>query len=199
MPILSASGFIPLYVNHRHSCLRCLWILLFGYCSVLSSFVQASPKVQFEGYALPFVYHNSSAPTPTASFISAEGTKHSLAEYKGNVILVNLWATWCAACMQEMPELDALQNEFSTRNFKLLMLNQDLAGSSAVQHFLSARGYSNLSTDRDPGMQFGLVFGQTMLPTTLLFNAKGELMGQLIGPAAWNSPEAKRLIKQYLP
>ncbi|MCW8885456.1 MAG: TlpA family protein disulfide reductase [Motiliproteus sp.] len=153
----------------------------------------------FRGYTAPFVYTKPSTPATDVGFIDIEGNRQTLADYKGQVVLVNLWASWCGTCILEMPELEALQKKLGGKNFKVLTLNQDLKSGQQALAFLHQRGFQNLTGHIDPNYQFGQAFNQTLLPMTLLFDSQGRQIGHLIGAADWNSKQAQSLIKQFLP
>jgi len=150
----------------------------------------------FSGHVQPFVF--ASVPATTVPFFDPANQLHRLSDFKGQVLVVNLWATWCAACLQEMPELQALQQTMGDQGVKVLTLNQDLTDGAGVRNFLDDRGYSDLKAYRDINMLFGEAVGQNMLPMTLLFDRKGQGVGYLIGPADWNSAAARVLIRSYL-
>lgn len=150
----------------------------------------------FSGHVQPFVF--APVPAPTIPFFDPANQLYRLSDFNGQVLVVNLWATWCAACLQEMPELQALQQAMGDQGVKVLTLNQDLADGAGVRRFLDDRGYSGLKAYRDINMLLGEAVGQKMLPMTLLFDRKGQGVGYLIGPAEWNSAAARALIRSYL-
>lgn len=155
-----------------------------------------SSEPAFSGHVQPFVF--SSVPAPAIPFFDPANQLHRLSDFKGQVLVVNLWATWCAACLQEMPELEALQQAMGEQGVTVLALNQDLSEGAKVRRFLDARGYSGLAAYRDINMLFGEAVGQKLLPMTLLFDRSGQGVGYLIGPADWNSASARALIRRYL-
>ncbi|WP_432474857.1 TlpA family protein disulfide reductase [Amphritea sp. HPY] len=150
----------------------------------------------FTGHVQPFVF--SFVPAPSIPFFDSVNQLHRLSDFKGQVLVVNLWATWCAACLQEMPELEALQQTMGEQGVTVLALNQDLPEGEKVRRFLDVRGYSGLTAYRDINMLFGEAVGQKLLPMTLLFDRSGQGIGYLIGPADWNSAAARALISRYL-
>ncbi|OMH34040.1 hypothetical protein BGP75_12185 [Motiliproteus sp. MSK22-1] len=153
----------------------------------------------FTGHSQPFVYTDNKSITPDTAFMDKDGNVQRLSDYRGKVVLVNLWATWCSACLYEMPELNALQQEWGSKGLKVLTLNQDLNDGKAALQFLHSRGYSQLTGHLDPNYLFGQAFGQKLLPMTLLFDTTGRQIGHLVGVAEWNSTKAKHLIGKYLP
>jgi thiol-disulfide isomerase/thioredoxin len=136
-------------------------------------------------------------PLPTFAFASAEGPK-TLADFKGRIVLFNLWATWCVPCREEMPALDRLEAERGSQNFTVLALNMDTRNTERVPQWLDDNNIKKLARYTDAeGKAFqalrkdGLVTG---LPTTLLIGRDGCLIGAMSGPAKWDGADALALI-----
>ena len=134
---------------------------------------------------------------PELSFLSAEGEALTLADFAGQAMLVNLWATWCAPCRAEMPALAELQAELGGDDFKVLAINIDTGDVAKPKAFLDEIGVSNLGLYRDASMgvfntlkKEGLAFG---LPVTLMIGKDGCMLGAMNGPAEWASTDAKAL------
>ncbi len=134
---------------------------------------------------------------PELAFMSAEGEAMTLAEFAGQALLVNLWATWCAPCRAEMPALAELQAELGGDDFKVLAINIDTGDVAKPKAFLDEIGVSNLGLYRDASMgvfntlkKEGLAFG---LPVTLMIDKDGCMLGAMNGPAEWASTDAKAL------
>jgi thiol-disulfide isomerase/thioredoxin len=134
------------------------------------------------------------------SFKTPDGADTSLAAFAGRTVLVNLWATWCVPCRTEMPALDRLQAALGGDKFSVAAVNIDIGASGAdrARKFLGDAGVKNLALYTDPTTgvfkdlkKKGLAFG---LPTTVLINGKGCRLGQVEGPAEWDSDDAKALI-----
>ena len=134
---------------------------------------------------------------PELAFMSAEGEAMTLADFAGQAMLVNLWATWCAPCRAEMPALAELQAELGGDDFKVLAINIDTGDVAKPKAFLDEIGVSNLGLYRDASMgvfntlkKEGLAFG---LPVTLMIGKDGCMLGAMNGPAEWASTDAKAL------
>lgn len=134
---------------------------------------------------------------PELGFVSAEGEALTLADFAGQAMLVNLWATWCAPCRAEMPALAELQAELGDDDFKVLAINIDTGDVAKPKAFLDEIGVSNLGLYRDASMgvfntlkKEGLAFG---LPVTLMIGKDGCMLGAMNGPAEWASADAKAL------
>lgn len=132
------------------------------------------------------------------NFVNDTGKESSLEDSAGKTRLVNLWATWCVPCREEMPALNALETNLGDDKFQVVAINIDTGAADKPKAFLSDIGVDALKLYRDDTMgvfnqlkKDGLAFG---LPVTLLVDAKGCLLGSMNGPAAWDSPDARKLI-----
>ena len=137
-------------------------------------------------------------PLPNLSFDSPDGTKVSLADFKGRTVLFNLWATWCVPCRQEMPALDRLQGLLGSKDFVVVAVNIDTTRLDRPKAFLNEIGVKNLKfyADSTAGAfqglkQTGKVLG---LPTTILIDKDGCEIGTIAGPAQWDSQDAVALL-----
>jgi thiol-disulfide isomerase/thioredoxin len=137
-------------------------------------------------------------PLPELIFDTPEGTKASLADFKGRTVLLNLWATWCVPCRQEMPALDRLQGLRGSKDFAVVAVNIDTTRLDRPKAFLEEIGVKNLTlyTDNTAGVfqtlkQEGKVIG---LPTTILIGKDGCEIGTMAGPAQWDSQDALALL-----
>jgi thiol-disulfide isomerase/thioredoxin len=137
-------------------------------------------------------------PAPQASFSDAAGRDLSLADFKGRVVLLNFWATWCAPCVREMPTLDRVQGKLGAHGLSVIAVSEDRGGLEAVGPFVKQLGLQHLEIYLDPRGTLAREFGLAGLPTTLLIDAEGRLVGGLEGPAEWDSNDALILIRYYL-
>ena len=132
---------------------------------------------------------------PEISFADAEGAEKSLSEWRGKVVLVNIWATWCVPCRQEMPALEKLQAALGGKDFQVVAVNIDRGGIDKPKSFLVETGAAHLTLYTDPSRKLFSALKAMGMPTTLLLDRKGHEIGRLVGPADWDSPEALALIK----
>jgi len=152
-----------------------------------------------EAPGLPaFVYKASPEPVANVNFADESGAAKSLADFRGKVVLLNLWATWCAPCREEMPSLDRLQKELGSDRFQVVALAVDRSGVDAVRKFLDGVKASSLELYIDTTTRAGTAAKVIGMPTTLLIDAQGREIGRLPGPAEWDSPAAKALIQAAL-
>ncbi|MFC6447372.1 thiol:disulfide interchange protein TlpA [Shinella zoogloeoides] len=141
-------------------------------------------------------------PLPDLTFNGPDGKARTIADFAGRTLLVNLWATWCVPCREEMPALNALQKTLGSDRFEVVAINIDTGDDEKPKAFLDETGVHDLAFYRDASMgvfntlkKEGLAFG---LPVTLLMDEKGCLISAMNGPAAWDSEDAKALINAAL-
>ena len=160
--------------------------------------VKIAPVAVAEGSMVAFVKHPSPKDVPALSFVDEAGATHDNSVFKGKVTLLNLWATWCAPCRKEMPELGKLQRELGGADFQVVELSEDLKGYEASAAFLKQVGAENLTLFADDKAKALDALLAPGLPVTLLLNRDGKEVGRLLGPAPWSSDEAKVIIKAVI-
>ncbi|MDX2287734.1 MAG: TlpA disulfide reductase family protein [Hyphomicrobiaceae bacterium] len=158
---------------------------------------KAAAGAASEGSLAAFVVKSDRPRVPDVAFTDANGQSVSLADFKGKTILLNLWATWCAPCRKEMPDLDRLQRDLGSETFKVVALSLDRGGLDASKAFLDKIGVKHLELYVDDTGRASTPLKIIGMPTTLLIDPDGREIGRLIGPAPWDSPEAKALISTH--
>lgn len=150
------------------------------------------------GTMAAFLVRAERKPLADAAFQDGEGKALKLSDWRGRVILVNLWATWCAPCRKEMPDLAELQKELGSADFEVVAISVDRKGVEASAGFLKETGADLLKLYVEPS---GTILGTLQaagLPVTILIDRSGNEIGRLLGPADWASPDAVALIKAAL-
>ena len=142
-----------------------------------------------------FLVHKAPKPLPEFSFNGADGGKLSLDQWRDKVVLLNLWATWCAPCRKEMPSLDRLKAQLGGDDFDVVAVSVDRGGIDKPKAFLEKIGTKDLALYHDPTGRLGTRLKAFGMPTTLLIDRNGEEIGRLIGPAEWDSEEAVKLVQ----
>ncbi|RWB52618.1 TlpA disulfide reductase family protein [Mesorhizobium sp.] len=142
-----------------------------------------------------FAVLDTPAALPEISFTDAAGQPKTLAAYSGKVVLLNIWATWCAPCRKEMPTLDRLQAELGGPDFEVVALSMDRKGPDAVKKFFAETGVTHLALNIDTSAQAMFTLGAVGLPMTLLIDRQGKEIGRLIGPAEWDAPDMVDFIR----
>ncbi len=127
-------------------------------------------------------------PLPAFSFTDAEGHRLSLADFRGKLVLLNIWATWCPSCREEIGSLDRLQRKLGGPNFQVVALAVDEGGALIVESFLSKVRAHALKVYLDPTFTVPDRLDVFGLPTSFLVNAKGEEIGRITGATDWDRP-----------
>jgi thiol-disulfide isomerase/thioredoxin len=151
-----------------------------------------------QGHMAAFVFKKEPEALPEARFQDANGAEKSLADWRGKVVLVNLWATWCAPCRKEMPALDRLQKELGSSKFEVVAISVDRTGLAGARKFLDETSVQNLALYADPTTKLSSALKAVGLPITLLLDTEGREIGRLVGPAEWDSGDANRLIRAVI-
>ena len=135
---------------------------------------------------------NAGKPAPDKQFNDPDGQLTQLADFQGQPVLVNLWASWCAPCVKELPTLDKLAQR---GRIKVLAVSQDSGPHPSVVAFLESHKLANLEAYQDPDMGLSGALGpETVLPTTILISADGKEVWRYVGDLDWTSAEAAKLL-----
>ena len=135
---------------------------------------------------------------PDIEFFDGAGKGTKISQWKGRVVLINLWATWCAPCRKEMPALAELQATLGSKDFEVVAISIDRKGIEASSAFLKETGAEALKLYVEPSSRILNELQALGLPATVLLDRQGREIGRLLGPAEWNSPEAVNLIQAAL-
>lgn len=133
-------------------------------------------------------------PAPDFAFLDPDGGEKTLKDFAGKPILVNLWATWCAPCVAEMPTLDRVAATHGPKGLTVLTISQDNQGLKAVRPFFDKHSLPHLKGWADPENHLGFHYATGLLPTTVIYDAQGKEMVRVIGAMDWEGAEAKALI-----
>ena len=178
MTIRTRSNAIPLV-----ACAAALLI------AVMDARVRAAP-----GLPQNLVVHHAPKPLVPIKFVDEGGQTHSLADFKGKVVVLNIWATWCVPCRKEMPTLDRLQAALGGPDFEVVPVSIDLGGIDAVRKFYADIAVHNLAMYVDTSGQVLRQVGAFGLPTTLIVNRSGQEAGRIVGPAEWDSADMMQFL-----
>lgn len=137
-------------------------------------------------------------PVPNISFTDGDDQIRSLADFRGKVVLLNIWATWCVPCRKEMPTLDRLQATLGGPDFAVVALSIDRAGKRAVEAFYMETDVRSIDIYIDSTGSVSRELAVVGLPTTLLIDAEGRELGRLVGPAEWDAPEMVAFLQSRL-
>ena len=147
--------------------------------------------------ALPknFVLHEQPKAVAAITFNDAQGRPRSLADFKGKIFLLNIWATWCVPCRREMPALDRLQVAVGGPDFEVVPLSVDRGGIDSVRKFYAEIDIRNLGIYVDESGNTVRQLRSAGLPMTLLVDRGGYEIGRVIGPAEWDTPQIAELLR----
>jgi thiol-disulfide isomerase/thioredoxin len=145
-----------------------------------------------------FVFKAAPEALADVTFNDASGAAKTLKDFHGKTILLNLWATWCAPCREEMPSLDRLQAELGSDKFEVVALAVDRTGPEAAKNFLDSVHVNALKLYTDTTTRSGSALKAVGMPVTILIDPEGREIGRLTGPAEWDSEAAKALVRDTL-
>jgi thiol-disulfide isomerase/thioredoxin len=134
-------------------------------------------------------------PAPDTPFENPEGETVSLADFQGKPLLVNLWATWCAPCVVEMPALDRLAQREGER-LQVLTVSMDMNGHEKVGAFFAERDFKAIESHIDPKADLMFALEATVLPTTIFYDAEGREVWRMVGPEEWDGEGARRMLRE---
>ncbi|PIW26484.1 MAG: TlpA family protein disulfide reductase [Rhodospirillales bacterium CG15_BIG_FIL_POST_REV_8_21_14_020_66_15] len=171
---------------------------LLGLCA-LPVAARGAMAPTLQGRLKPFICFDQARPAPLAGFRDGQGRGVNALSFYGEAVLLNFWATWCAPCVWEMPQLDRLQARYAGRGLRVVAVSEDEGGADVAAAFYRQREIRNLPVYVDPDgaaiKEYGWIHG---LPLTFLTDRKTRVIGYMDGPADWDSPAAYRLIDAAL-
>jgi thiol-disulfide isomerase/thioredoxin len=188
------------------------WALLgaavFGVAAVLYIIVQSSIKPGSGGEGLKgvakgemakLVFPAEPTPPPANGFLDAHGKTVRIADFRGKVVVLNLWATWCAPCVTEMPTLARLQAEYAGKPVMVVPVSVDSAADvDKARQFIAQHPPLAFYDDPQMKLPFALKPVAAGMPTTVIYGADGMERARVSGGADWSGPDAKALIDKVL-
>jgi thiol-disulfide isomerase/thioredoxin len=135
-------------------------------------------------------------PAPEVTLTAQSGNSVALDSLRGQPVLINFWATWCAPCIAEMPSLVRLQAKLGS--LKILAVSEDRQGAAVVDPFVTKNGVEKLAIFLDPKNDVGHAFEVEGLPTSVLIGADGREVATLEGAAQWDSAAMLATLKPYV-
>lgn len=165
-------------------------ISIFAVC--LSIFMAACSSKETPKVA---VVEGAQAPDFTLGDLS--GNKTRLSDLKGNVVLVNFWATWCPPCREEIPSMAVLNRVMTGKPFRMLAISIDQGGKGAVSEYFSRSGTA-LPALFDPDGKVGKLYGITGVPETFVIDKRGVIIKKVIGPIDWSDPAVVKFLEDAM-
>jgi thiol-disulfide isomerase/thioredoxin len=145
-----------------------------------------------------FSANESPRELPEVPFTDGDGEPMTLSDFNGKTVLLNIWATWCVPCREEMPTLDRLQSKLGGPDFEVVALSIDQEGPPVVKKFYRELGLENLRIYVDDRIRAPALLSVIGIPATLLIDSEGREIGRKLGPADWDSDEAVAEIRRHL-
>lgn len=181
---------------------RLVWAL-FGAAALMAAgagtyfAMQRGPGIE-PGHGAVLRMHASPRVLPEIAFVDGAGRPKTLADFRGKTVLLNVWATWCPPCREEMPSLDRLQKALGGPGFEVVALSIDAGGVPVVERFYKEIGIASLAIYVDSSMRAAGQLATPGVPTTLLIDGQERELGRHAGPASWDDPEVVRVISRHL-
>ena len=173
----------------------CIGTAIWWFFAVKSSENNLSPPLI--GWMRNFAPTLDVRPAPTRGMLARNGEVRKFSEFRGKMVLVNFWATWCGPCIREMPSLLRLQKERGGKEFIIVAVSQNLRGWTVVAPFVQKYDLAGLNVLVDQALALSREMNVKVLPTTVLLDRAGREVGRLAGSAEWDSLEAVQLIDYY--
>lgn len=145
-----------------------------------------------------FTPEEAPGPAPEVRMLARDGEAFGLDAWRGRLVLLNFWATWCAPCVREMPSLQRVQAKLGSEGLEVLALSQDLKGWEVIDPFVERLGLDGLTVLHDPQGAAARAFEVRGLPDTVVIGRDGRILGRLTGHAEWDESDAVALIRHYL-
>ena len=137
-------------------------------------------------------------PIDVVPFSDSNGKPVDFSQYRGKVIMVNMWATWCPPCVRELPAIERLASKFDKAQFEILPISIDLDGKEQVEPFLKELGMEDFTSYYDEKQQLGQVFPLDTIPATFILNKEGELIAFVRTFVDWDDEKAVELIQSFI-
>lgn len=176
---------------------KALLIGLITISFIVTIFFYYSSNIKLEkNHEKIFTESNDQANLKEISFFSLDQQEFFLSDFNGKVLLVNLWATWCAPCRIEMPSLDRLEDILGDEKFQVIAIAVEKTDISKIADFYQEEGIKNLKIFHDKSTKSGLYAKATGLPFTLLIDREGKEVGRKDGPWEWDSKEVLEIVNK---
>ena len=137
-------------------------------------------------------------PIEPVAFNDVDGKAIDVSQFKGKIIMVNMWATWCPPCVRELPAIERLATKFKAEDFVLLPISIDAEGKQQVQPFLNSLGMPNFNSYYDQSQSLGDVFPLDTIPATFILDQQGQLIAFVRSYVDWDDAKAVTLIQGFI-
>lgn len=174
--------------------------VLLAVLAVLIAAVLAEPPSSTAAVEAPgrFKVYDEPQPLPAIRFRGPEGDTLTLADFRGRVVLLNVWATWCPPCREEMPSLDRLQAKLGGSEFVVVPVSVDREGRIMVEAFYANNDIDQLGIYLNPANDITAALGAFGIPMTLLIDRYGREIGRMMGGMDWDTEAMVRFLRSYI-
>ena len=175
--------------------LVCLTALMIAGCDRQKAEEPQAPTITQEAKGLDRSHKGELA--PSARFNNPDGGEFDLTKFKGTPVLVNLWASWCAPCIKELPTLQQLeQAQADEGKLGVIAVSQDMGPQGSVEAFLAERDLGRFAAYHDADMKLTSALKIQVMPTTILYDARGREVWRYVGELDWTGEEARKLLAE---
>lgn len=164
--------------------------------SVLAGAVVMALRLPPPAVGRAVALHERSRALPAFSFEDGEGRERALVDWRGRVVVLNVWATWCGPCRDEMPSLDRMRAALGDAPVELVALSVDQGGTELIRRYYRDNGLDALEVYRMPFDAAEKALALPGIPVTLIVDREGNEAGRVIGEAAWDRPEVIQMLKR---
>ena len=161
-------------------------ILMFLACAALPAGAAPAAGMEDPARALELIKPNRQQQAKDFNVATLEGGKLRLADLKGKVVFLNLWATWCPPCKEEMPAMERLWRRYKGQGLVVIALSMDSAGEKVVKPFIEQAKYT-YRVGLDPKMEIAQLYGARSVPSTFIIDRSGAIRAIALGPREWDS------------
>lgn len=147
-----------------------------------------------EGDMRKLVIHDAPRPVDAAPFTTVDGAEMTLDAYRGQVVVLNFWATWCPPCIKEMPMLDALNSDMGSDDFRVVTVATGRNSPAAMKRFFEEAQIDTLPLHNDPNMAMARGMGVLGLPVTVVLDREGQELARMQGEATWDGDSARAVL-----
>ena len=194
-PVAGAAGGSRLRGSARRR--RVLLFATAGAAALAAGLLARNWRDTADNVVAGIILHSTPSAMPPLRFASGTGATLDLASFRGRAVLLNVWATWCGPCREEMPTLDRLQALLGGAQFEVVALSIDAGGMAAVTPFFEQIGARHLRPYVDTFNEAGAIV-RTGVPLTFLIDKDGQEVGRKLGGARWDDPAVLDVIRRHL-
>jgi thiol-disulfide isomerase/thioredoxin len=158
----------------------------------------AALQAQATGDMRKLAVHEAPEEVSDTVFHDVEGGRHRLSDWRGQVVVLNFWATWCAPCRHEMPSLDRLQAEMGGAGLEVVTVATGRNSAAGIRRFFEEEGIERLPILTDADQSLAREMAVLGLPVTVIIDPEGREVARLTGGAEWDTPEAKAILQAVI-